>query len=64
MHLKNTPIYYAKYKKKESEVKALMEQVKEEKVAEVTAIKEKKCEHEKCKIGTFLLGVRKEEEIT
>ena len=41
MHLQNAPIYYDKYKKKESEVKALMELIKEEGVAEVTATEEK-----------------------
>ena len=41
MHLQNTSIYYAKYKKEESEVKALMDLTKEEGVAEVTATVEK-----------------------
>ena len=29
MHLQNAPIYYAKYKKEESEIKALMELIEE-----------------------------------
>ena len=41
MHLQNAPIYYAKYKKQESEVKALMKLKKEEGLAEITATKEK-----------------------
>ena len=36
MHPQNTPIYYTKFKKEESEIKALMELIKEG-VAEVTA---------------------------
>ena len=43
MHLQNAPIYYAKYKNEESEVKAMMEL--KEGVAEVTATEEKN-EHE------------------
>ena len=39
MHLQNAPMYYAKYKKEESEVKALMELIKGG-VADVTAIEE------------------------
>ena len=41
MHLQNAPLYYAKYKKEESEVKALIELLKEEGMAEVTASEEK-----------------------
>ena len=32
MYLENAPIYYAKYKKKEREGKALMELIKEEEI--------------------------------
>ena len=41
MHLQNAPIYYAKYKKEESKLKALMDLIKEEGVTEVTATEEK-----------------------
>ena len=41
MHLQIAPACYAKYKKEEIEVKALMELVKEGGVAEVTTRKEK-----------------------
>ena len=41
MHLLNTPIYYAKYKKEKSQVKALVELIKYG-VAEVTTREEKK----------------------
>ena len=41
MHLQNTLIYYAKNKKEKIEVKALMELIKEEGVAEVTGTEEK-----------------------
>ena len=41
MHLQNVLIHYAKYKKGKSEVKALMELIKKERVAEVTATEEK-----------------------
>ena len=40
MHLQNKPIYYAKYKKEKSEVKALIELIKE-RVVEVKATEEK-----------------------
>ena len=39
MYLQNAPIYYDKYKKEESEIKALMELIKG--VAEVTATEKK-----------------------
>ena len=41
MHLQNAPIYYAKYKKQESKVNALMELIKGG-VAKVTATEERK----------------------
>ena len=41
MHLQNWQTYYAKYKKEESEIKALMELIKEEGMA-VTVIERKK----------------------
>ena len=41
MHLQNAPIYYAKYKKEESEVIAVMELIKVGGVAEVKATEEK-----------------------
>ena len=53
MHLQNAPICYVMYKNKESEVKALMELIKEGGVAEITATEEKKEHEEECNIGTL-----------
>ena len=41
IYLQNIPIYYAKYKKEESKIKALMELIKEERVTEVKVTEEK-----------------------
>ena len=54
MHLQNAPIYYAKYKKEEIEVKALMLLIKEGGVPEVTTKEVNIHEHEECNIGTLL----------
>ena len=53
MHLLNAPIYFAKYKKEESEVKTLMELMRG-RVAEMRATEEKKCKHEECNIRKLL----------
>ena len=54
MHLQNALINYAKYKYEKSEVKALMELIKEEGAADVTASKGKKSdEEEECDIETL-----------
>ena len=41
MHLQNPPKYYVKYKIEENKVKALIEIINKERVAEVTAVEEK-----------------------
>ena len=64
MHLQNAPIYYAKYKKEESKVKALMELINEEGVTQVTSTDKKYVNMRRSVTLEHCFGGKERQEIT